>query len=148
MINFQGDGEAMGPVACSTPPWAPNCPCGWRLGCLLPPSLVIQITKYRPRPTLGIFQSILCNWNWFDSSDNDRQNILHKIITLYKPLCNSDDIVKEKPTYTVRKSENISNAQKFSCPCCGTEMKPEKVLEKSTLYRCTNCGLSDTKLDS
>ena len=84
----------------------------------------------------------------FDSNVEHRQNILHKIIIQYKPLCNSNDIVEEKPSYTVRKSENVSDDQKFSCPCCGTEMKSEKVLEKSTLYRCTSCGLSDTKLNS
>jgi hypothetical protein len=26
-------------------------------------------------------------------------------------------------------------------------MKSEKILEKSTLYRCTGCGISDTKLN-
>jgi DNA-directed RNA polymerase subunit RPC12/RpoP len=31
--------------------------------------------------------------------------------------------------------------------CCGSEMKAEQTLEKSTIYRCTNCGLSDTKLN-
>ena len=84
----------------------------------------------------------------FDSSDEQRQNVLHKIITQYKPSCNSSDIIEEKPSYTVRKSENISTPNNFSCPCCGAEMKSEKVLEKSTLYRCTSCGLSDTKLNS
>jgi len=67
----------------------------------------------------------------------------------YKPVCNSSDIPKAEPSYTVRKSENVSEEpKKISCPCCGSEMKPEKILEKSTLFRCTGCGLSDTKLNS
>ncbi len=84
----------------------------------------------------------------FDSSVEHRQNILYKIIAQYKPLCNSKDIVEEKPSYIVRKSEDASDDQKFSCPCCGDEMKFEKALGKSTLYRCTSCKLSDTKLNS
>ena len=78
----------------------------------------------------------------FESSKEHRQNILKKITNHYKPVCNSDDAPTPKPDYAVRSSE------KFSCPCCGAEMKSEKVLEKSTLYRCTGCGISDTKLNS
>ena len=55
---------------------------------------------------------------------------------------------KPEPEYTVRKSEEeIFLPQKISCLCCGSEMKAEQILEKSTVYRCTNCGLSDTKLN-
>ena len=85
----------------------------------------------------------------FESSDDHRKNILNKILTHYKPPCNSADIPESKPNYVVRKTEKPSlEPKKFSCPCCGSEMKSEKVLEKSTLYRCTGCGISDTKLNS
>ncbi len=85
----------------------------------------------------------------FESSDDHRQNVLNKIMTHYKPPCNSADIPKVKPNYVVRKTEKPSlETEKFSCPCCGSEMKSEKILGKSTLYRCTGCGISDTKLNS
>ena len=84
----------------------------------------------------------------FESDKDHRQNVLNKIMTYYKPPCNSIDIPKTKPDYVIRKTETPSSElQKFSCPCCGSEMKSEKVLEKSTLYRCTGCGISDTKLN-
>ena len=81
----------------------------------------------------------------FESSAEMRKNILNKIISRYNPICNSDDIVKTTPDYVVRKTDST---EKFACPCCGNEMKSEKILEKSTLYRCTGCGISDTKLNS
>ena len=86
----------------------------------------------------------------FDSNTDARQNVLHKIITRYNPPCNSKaDISPKKPDYVVRVSEdNVDSSEKFNCPCCGAEMKPEQILEKSTVYRCTGCGISDTKLNS
>lgn len=87
----------------------------------------------------------------FDSSDDSRQNVLNKIITRYKPPCNSGiDVSQKKPDYTVRTSEDVAvdPSEKFNCPCCGSEMKPEQILEKSTIYRCVGCGMSDTKLNS
>ena len=81
----------------------------------------------------------------FEASPEMRKNILNKIISRYNPICNSDDVVKTTPDYAVRKTDST---EKFSCPCCGSEMKSEKLLEKSTLYRCTGCGISDTKLNS
>lgn len=79
----------------------------------------------------------------FDSSDIQRQNVLTRIIQRYKPSCNAD-VVEPKPDYAVRESE----PEKISCACCGAEMIFEKKLEKSTLYRCTSCGISDTRLNS
>jgi predicted RNA-binding Zn-ribbon protein involved in translation (DUF1610 family) len=84
----------------------------------------------------------------FESNSDYRQNVINKIITHYKPPCNSTDVTEVKPNYVVRKTEEPSlEPKKFSCPCCGSEMKSEKILEKSTLYRCTGCGISDTKLN-
>ncbi len=85
----------------------------------------------------------------FDSSNGSRKNILNRVLTHYKPPCNTADAPKVEPDYAVRKTEEPSlDSEKFPCPCCGAEMKPEKVLEKSTLFRCTGCGMSDTKLNS
>lgn len=85
----------------------------------------------------------------FDSDAEHRQNVLNKILARYKPVCNSADIPEKKPDYKVRKSENsVSNTEKVLCACCGAEMNSEKVLEKSTLFRCTGCGLSDTRINS
>lgn len=81
----------------------------------------------------------------FDASKEHRENVLNKIKVGYKPPCNAGEIVEPKPDYVVRKSPD---SEKFSCPCCGSEMKAEQFLEKSTFYRCTSCGISDTKLNS
>lgn len=84
----------------------------------------------------------------FESSDEKRQNVLKKIISRYNPPCNSDDISEVKPNYVIRKSDETNTTPKvFSCPCCGSEMKAEKILERSTLFRCTGCGISDTKIN-
>ena len=84
----------------------------------------------------------------FESDSERRKIIFQKILANYKPLCNSADIPESKPDYVVRKSEEAnSESEKTTCLCCGAEMKPEKLLEKSTLFRCTGCGLSDTKMN-
>ncbi len=80
----------------------------------------------------------------FESSSESRQSVLNKIKTRYNPPCNSYD-EPTKPDYKVRISKPDPI---FSCACCGAEMKAEKVLGKSTLFRCTRCGISDTKLNS
>jgi predicted RNA-binding Zn-ribbon protein involved in translation (DUF1610 family) len=77
----------------------------------------------------------------FEASAEKRQSVISKIKTRYNPPCNTMD-EPEKPDYKVRVSE-----PKFPCACCGADMKAEKILEKSTLYRCTSCGISDTKLN-
>ena len=84
----------------------------------------------------------------FESTLDYRKNVLSKIITRYKPPCNSQDVVESKPDYKVRKSENLPSQENPKCQCCGAEMKVEQILEKSTLYRCTSCDISDTRLNS
>ncbi len=85
----------------------------------------------------------------FESGDGERQNVVNRIVSLYKPVCNSADVAETKPDYVVRKSEKMNHEpEKISCLCCGSEMVPEKILKKSTLFRCTGCGLSDTKVNS
>jgi hypothetical protein len=84
----------------------------------------------------------------FESDSERRKIVFQKIIAHYKPLCNSADIPESKPDYVVRKSDEVNlESEKITCLCCGAEMKPEKLLEKSTLFRCTGCGLSDTKMN-
>ncbi len=84
----------------------------------------------------------------FDSTPEYRQNVLQRIIAHYRPKCNASEIKEEMPSYAVRKAKAPPETQKFSCPCCGSEMNPEQILEKSTVYRCSSCGISDTRLNS
>lgn len=85
----------------------------------------------------------------FESSKDHRLSVYNKILSRYKPPCNSENDLKPEPTYAVRTSEEPQDSsQKILCLCCGSEMKAEQTLEKSTVYRCTSCGLSDTKLNS
>ena len=78
----------------------------------------------------------------FESDKEYRENILKKIKTRYKPVCNSDESIKTKPDYIVR------NSEKISCPNCDAEMKLEKVFEKATQYKCNSCGSNYTKPNS
>jgi DNA-directed RNA polymerase subunit RPC12/RpoP len=34
----------------------------------------------------------------------------------------------------------------MKCACCGAEMLSDKELEKTVIYKCKECGLSDSKL--
>ena len=72
----------------------------------------------------------------FESDSERRKIVFQKIIAHYNPLCNSADIPESKPDYVVRKSEETNlESEKVTCLCCGAaEMKPEKLLEKSTLF--------------
>ena len=83
-----------------------------------------------------------------DSNDAHRNHILNKILSSYRPPCNPiQQTTDPEPSYTVRQTEEDADpSAKVICPCCGSEMKEEPVLEKSTLYRCTGCGMSDTRL--
>jgi len=94
----------------------------------------------------------------FESSQSKRKGIIEKIILRYKPPCNVNETIKKSPDYTVRSksdsftSKSIKNTtsseEKIPCPCCGAQMEKTKVLEKTTLLKCTGCGLSDTRLNS
>ena len=88
----------------------------------------------------------------FDSAPKQRQQVVSKIVSRYKPICNTQDMPEEKQDYVVksRSDSDISlpSTNKTICPCCGSEMKVEKVLEKTSIVKCIECGLSDTKLNS
>ena len=85
----------------------------------------------------------------FDSTDDRRRNVIERILSRYKPPCNEGETAPAKPDYAVRKKEEPSpEPQKVTCLCCGSEMNVEQILEKSTVFRCAGCGLSDTRLNS
>lgn len=79
----------------------------------------------------------------FESENEERKRISDLIIARYRPACN--EVKEVKPDYKIRQK---SESQKISCPCCGSEMKVDQVLEKTTIIRCTECGISDTRLNS
>jgi len=81
----------------------------------------------------------------FESENNERKKILDQILARYQPICNLEIKVEEKPAYKIRSKSDLP---KTLCPCCGSEMKIDKVLENTTIIRCAECGLSDTRLDS
>ena len=90
----------------------------------------------------------------FDSNQSTRKSILGKIVLRYNPSCNPQEEIP-KPEYSIRRNfdsdkekPDSEGYEKFSCPCCGAEMKIEKILQNSKLIRCTKCGLSDTRMNS
>lgn len=82
----------------------------------------------------------------FDSDRPHRLGVLDRIVSHYKPPCNAGTATRS-PGYEVRK-DAAQKPKGHPCPCCGSEMKPEKALRASTLYRCAGCGMSDTRLNS
>ena len=92
----------------------------------------------------------------FESNQNVRKGVINKILQRYKTPCNENDVIEKPPDYIIRpredpsttNSEDIPAPEKISCPCCGSEMKVEKVLENTTVLKCGGCGLSDTRLNS
>ncbi|PIW33018.1 MAG: hypothetical protein COW27_02060 [Nitrosopumilales archaeon CG15_BIG_FIL_POST_REV_8_21_14_020_37_12] len=86
----------------------------------------------------------------FDAPPIQRRQVSAKIISRYRPDCNQEPAAKQ-PDYTVRPKQDSGTSptsEKIHCPCCGSEMRVEKVMEKSSIVRCSECGLSDTKLNS
>ncbi len=79
----------------------------------------------------------------FESTVDQRNNIVSKIISKYQPICNMMNMPEQKPDYVIR-----SKSDKVLCPCCGSEMRVEKIMEKSSIIKCPECGLSDTKINS
>ena len=81
----------------------------------------------------------------FDATKEQRAHILGKIIAHYKPACNEVQKAERPPYRTGPKPQDVP---KHVCPCCGSEMKVDRVLENTTIVRCTECGISDTRLNS
>ena len=95
----------------------------------------------------------------FESNSSARQVIINKILRVYHPVCNTNEVKEKKSDYVIRSKLDINpsnNSQKNStetkekvpCPCCGEEMKVDQVLENTTVLKCTGCNLSDTRLNS
>ncbi len=80
----------------------------------------------------------------FESTTDYRKNIINKIKIRYNPPCNFDDTSKIKPDYVIRKTDKSIKSETHICSSCGSEMKSEQI-EKSTVFRCTNCKSNNTK---
>lgn len=86
----------------------------------------------------------------FESGNDERKKIIDRIVARYHPICNLEFKQDVKPDYKIRskqESQNIPLA-KTPCPCCGSDMIVDKTFENTSIIRCTECGLSDTKLNS
>ena len=85
----------------------------------------------------------------FESGNNERKKILEHVLVRYRPICNLEIKYDIKPEYKIRSKLNSQNtSSQTPCPCCGSDMKVDRVLENTTIIRCTECGLSDTRLNS
>lgn len=94
----------------------------------------------------------------FESNQSARKVIVNKILLRYLPSCNADDIVEKKSNYVIRpkldsestnnSADDLAYSKKIPCPCCGSDMKVDKVLENTKILKCSGCGLSDTRLNS
>lgn len=82
----------------------------------------------------------------FDSDLSHRKQVVSKILTRYHPVCNMKDMPETKPDYVVKPKFDSTESPQVLCPCCGSQMKIEKISEKSNLVKCLECGLSDTRL--
>ena len=81
----------------------------------------------------------------FESGNDERKKILDKILARYRPICNIGITYDIKPDYKIHSKSDLKKSPKTPCPCCGSEMKVDKVLENTTVIRCIECGLSDTR---
>jgi len=95
----------------------------------------------------------------FESNQSKRKGIVDKILLGFKPPCNAKDTIEQPPDYVIRSksdlpptSKSLNNTrgfeEKIPCPCCGSKMEKTKILDKTTVLKCTGCGLSDTRLNS
>ncbi|MCE9652894.1 MAG: hypothetical protein K8Q89_07570 [Nitrosarchaeum sp.] len=84
----------------------------------------------------------------FESGNDERKKVLDKIIERYRPVCNLEIKPESKPDYKIRPKQDLKKTSIVSCPCCGSNMEVEKILENTTVIRCIQCGMSDTRLNS
>ena len=95
----------------------------------------------------------------FESKESSRKTIVNKIILRYHPSCNPEDVEEKKPDYVVRSKLYLNSSnnsfknleeskEKIPCACCGSDMIVEKTLEKTTILKCSGCGITDTRLNS
>jgi hypothetical protein len=95
----------------------------------------------------------------FESNQTQRKRVVNKILLHYHPKCNANEVAAKTPDYIVRpkfdlgskgdsEKTSIPSDKKISCPCCGSELKIDKVLENTTILKCIGCGINDTRLNS
>ena len=88
----------------------------------------------------------------FESGTDELKKISDKIISRYQPPCNLKNPTDSKqyfvPSKTNLQNHDESIPKKMQCPYCGSEMKIDKILENTTIFRCTGCDLSDTRINS
>jgi hypothetical protein len=41
---------------------------------------------------------------------------------------------------------STSLGYRMKCACCGAEMLPDKEMENTIIYKCKECGLSDSRM--
>ncbi len=77
-----------------------------------------------------------------DNNDNDNDDDVHHNAD------NNNKTTSSTASKTVTKDDLASSAPNvIACPCCGSYMNlANKVGENSVLYRCTDCGMSETRL--
>ncbi len=52
----------------------------------------------------------------------------------------------QTPSYDKIALHLYTNPIGMKCACCGADMSPEKDIGSSVIYKCAECGLSDTRL--
>jgi hypothetical protein len=82
----------------------------------------------------------------FESGNDERKKVVDKILARYHPICNMGIKYDVKPDYKIKSKSDPQNTSPMPCPCCGSEMQVDKVLENTTVIRCIECGLSDTRI--
>jgi predicted nucleic acid-binding Zn ribbon protein len=48
--------------------------------------------------------------------------------------------------YLFRMNTNSKLLHTMKCACCGADMLPDKELENTIIYKCKECGLTDSRL--
>ncbi len=95
----------------------------------------------------------------FESNQSARKRITNKILLHYHPPCNTDTVTEKKPDHAIGSKPDLDSTnssiensddskEKISCPCCGSDMKVDKVLKNTTIIKCSGCGITDTRLNS
>ena len=100
----------------------------------------INETKYKDwfdknYPSYTIYQAI-------GISEGEYTDIVNRL----KSNSFDDNLLHEKSQNEKPESLDTLEGLEPKCLCCGSSMKLEKELEKSNLYRCIGCGISETRL--
>jgi hypothetical protein len=72
--------------------------------------------------------------------------IFFYIISIISPLLKRKYLLTEIWNNSEKYFKNYKSLCIMECACCGAEMLPDRELEKTIIYKCEQCGLSDTRL--